>query len=103
MAELILARVLALIFSFLIFAQAFVIRSRHGTWLAPGAIFAHYWGLMTAIPIIAVQDVAAPAGTGVILMMVSLFSVGTSLVPARPVPPVQQRVGLYDAGFLNIA
>lgn len=101
--ELLLGRLLALLLCLCIFAQAYIMRSKQGSWLAPPAIFAVYWGLMTGLPIVLVQDAAPVAGTLAILIMVSLFSIGSLFVPMDDVPPEAQRVGLYDTNFLQLA
>ena len=98
--EILVLRGVALLFTLCIFAQAFAVRSRQGTWLAPAAIFAVYWGLMTAIPILLVQDLAPVIGTFVILLMVSLFTIGSVMVPVTEYDPAPQREGLYDTPLL---
>lgn len=99
-AEILLLRFLALLFSFGIFTQAFALRSKHGSWLSPPAIFAVYWGLMTIIPIALVQDAAPVAGAFVAFVMVSMFSIGSLVVPTGHIDPLPQRVGLYDTKLL---
>lgn len=89
--------------SIAIFAQSFFLRRKQGTWFTPGAIFALYWGLMTAIPIILIGNAAPIAGTFAILVMVTMFSVGTMLVPMTDIPMEPQRPGLYDTKTLRVA
>lgn len=96
MAELLAMRVLALGLSLCIFLQAYILRQRTGTWLSPGSIFAVYWGLMTIIPIVLVQDAAPVMGTFVAFIMVLMFSAGTTLVITADKSPYPQRAGLYD-------
>lgn len=98
-----IASLLSLVLSGLIFLQAIALRRSQGTWLTPGVIFALYWALMTAIPIVLIGNAAPIAGTFAILVMVTMFSLGTFLVPSLEIAPEPQRRGLYDMPFLKLA
>lgn len=98
--EIFLLRVLSLLFGLGMFAQAYALRRKDGSWIMPATIFAIYWGAMTVVPVILVQDAAPTAGAFVAFLMVSMFSIGTVMVPIGNVNPTPQRVGLYDTRFL---
>jgi len=70
-----LEKMLAIIFSLMIFAQAAFVRHVVGTWIFPACIFGLFWFLYTIIPLVALFTIPiSPYSVGYILLACLLFS-----------------------------
>src|SRR4051812_18568405 len=100
-------KILAIIFSLLILAQAGVVRCWVGTWIFPACLFALFWFLFTFIPLVALFWVPIePLAVGFILLccvMFSLSSIGLSWPKALAERRARtERAAVYDTWFLRL-
>lgn len=77
-----LGKCLALVFSFLILGQAYLVRKYVGTWLFPACLFGLFWFGFSFIPLVVLLAVPiSPWGTGFILLSLAVFSSSSLFFP----------------------
>jgi oligosaccharide repeat unit polymerase len=97
-------KVLAICFSFAIFAQAIVVRRLVGTWLVPACLFALLWFLCTAVPLICLFTVPVnPWAMFYIFCACSVFSLTALPFPWKKALLAKQMRGPsqnYNSAFI---